>query len=397
MPVACDEAEEGSVDYEDRALNVGVLGSYGGRNLGDEAILTCVLRCLRGLRPVTNIVVFSRDGAHTQQHHAPVAVVSWESMNRVEILKAVAGLDLLILGGGGLLFDRDARRYLQIVSAAQDRRIPTFGYAVGAGPLRDPEDRAIVRATLNRMTDVVVRDQESKLVLERAGVDREITVTADPALLLPRRAFTRDMLMREGVPTDARLVAMSVREPGDAAEHLDSGGYHALLAEVADFLARRLDAHVVFIPMERQDISHSHAVLSKMSFADRGRILNGDYSAGQVLGFMAHVEMAVGMRLHFLIFAALAGVPFLPLPYAGKVFDFATRTGAPALTGVAREQAGLLLAEVDRLWDEYPLRREELRSRISGLRAQSRTTCDRMRAVFEWIEHNNAVPYPATS
>lgn len=52
---------------------------------------------------------------------------------------------------------------------------------------------------------------------------------------------------------------MSVREPGRAAEHLDVHGYHELLAEVSDFVVRRLDAHVVFVPMQRGDIRHSHA------------------------------------------------------------------------------------------------------------------------------------------
>jgi polysaccharide pyruvyl transferase CsaB len=387
---------EALVSDHPRPLTVGVLGSYGGLNVGDEAILTCVQRCLRALRPAAKVVVFTRNGASTDCYYGLSDTVSWEGMSRGQILQVVAGLDLLILGGGGILYDREARRYLQIVGVAQDQRIPTFGYAMGAGPLRDPDDRAVVRATLNRMTDLVVRDEESKLVLEGAGVDRELTVTADPALLLPRRTFTQDMLIREGIPTNARLIAMSVREPGAATEHLDSGSYHALLAEVADFLVRRLDAFVVFIPMERQDISHSHAVLSQMSTADRGRILNGDYPPAHVLGFMDHVDVAVGMRLHFLIFAALAGVPFLPLPYAGKVFDFAQATGAPALTGVAREQAGLLLAEVDRMWDEYPARRDALRSRVAAMRARARATCERCRAVLELVDHNNAAAYPAS-
>jgi polysaccharide pyruvyl transferase WcaK-like protein len=59
-----------------------------------------------------------------------------------------------------MLYDREAR-YLQLVEAAQDLGIATFGFAVGAGPLQDPQDRAIVRTTLNRMTDLIVRDQES--------------------------------------------------------------------------------------------------------------------------------------------------------------------------------------------------------------------------------------------
>jgi hypothetical protein len=187
----------------------------------------------KALCPSARIVLFTRDAEHSECHHGVAETITWEGASRGSIISAVAELDLLILGGGGGLYDREARRYLQLVEAAQERGIGTFGFAVGAGPLQDPEDREIVRTTLNRMTDLVVRDQESKLVLEDVGVDREITVTADPALLLPREEFTQDMLVREGVPTGVRLVAMSVREPGRAAEHLEPAGLGAAVGAAA--------------------------------------------------------------------------------------------------------------------------------------------------------------------
>ncbi|MFK0115629.1 polysaccharide pyruvyl transferase family protein [Streptomyces sp. NPDC090994] len=365
---------------------IGVLGSYGGFNTGDEAILTCVLGCLRAHRPDAHLVVLSRNAEHTRAHHAEAdEVVDWEGVSRNHVLDVLPRLDLLVLGGGGLLFDGEARRYLRLVRAAQDRDVPTFAYAIGAGPLREAEDREAVRTVLADMDDVVVRDEESRLVLEEVGLEREVTVTADPALLLRPEPFTDAMMRDEGVPTDARLVGMSVREPGRAAEALDESDYHALLATVADFLVRRLDAHVVFLPMERHDVRHAHAVLSHMTAPDKGRILHGAYSPGQVLGLMRHLDLAVGMRLHFVIFAALTGVPVLPLPYSGKVFDFARRLGAPALVGVAREQAGLLLAEVDRLWDEYPRREEDLRARMRELTTAARETCVRCGSLLDAV------------
>ncbi|MFD6171072.1 polysaccharide pyruvyl transferase family protein [Streptomyces coeruleorubidus] len=366
---------------------IGVLGSYGGFNIGDESILTCVLHCLRAQRPEARLVVFSRNAEHTRVHHPSAdEVVDWEGVSRDHVLDALTSLDVLVLGGGGLLFDGEARRYLRLVRAAQERGIRTFAYAIGAGPLREADDREAVRNVLADMDDVVVRDEESKLVLEEVGVERDIVVTADPALLLEPEPFTDEMMRHEGVPTDSRLVGMSVREPGRAAEKLDEGDYHALLADVADFLVRRLDAHVVFLPMERHDVRHAHAVLSHMTAPDKGRILHGSYSPGQVLGFMRHLDLAVGMRLHFVIFAALSGLPVLPLPYSGKVFDFARRMGAPALVGVAREQAGLLLAEVDRLWDEYPERREELHSRVRELSTQALETCARCGVLLDEVD-----------
>ena len=60
-------------------------------------------------------------------------------------------------------------------------------------------------------------------------------------------------------------------------------------------------------------------------------------------------------------------MPFLPLPYAGKVFDFAQRVGVPALRGVEREVEGPLLAEVDRLWDERDQRAADTALRVGEL------------------------------
>ncbi len=366
---------------------IGLLGSYGGCNIGDEAILMCVLSCLRAHRPHARLVVFGRNAGHTRAHRPEAdEAVDWEGVPQRPLLDALAGLDLLVLGGGGILYDGEARRYLRLVKAAHERGVPTFAYAVGAGPLSDPDDREAVRTVLPEMTEVVVRDEESRLVLEEVGVEGELTVTADPALLLTPEPFTEQMMRHEGLPLDARLIGMSVREPGRAAEKLDEDGYHALLAEVADFLARRLDAHVVFVPMERQDVRHAHGVLSRMSAPDLGRILHNSYSPGEILGFMSHLDMVVGMRLHVVIFAALAGLPVLPLPYSGKVFDFARRTGAPELVGVDREQAGLLLAEVDRLWDEFPRRQEDLNTRVQELRTLARETCARCGALLDTVD-----------
>jgi hypothetical protein len=64
-----------------------VLGSYGGLNFGDEAILRCVLRCLRGLPPDADVGVFAREGLPTKRHHGPLQTVAWEGVRLRERLR----------------------------------------------------------------------------------------------------------------------------------------------------------------------------------------------------------------------------------------------------------------------------------------------------------------------
>jgi polysaccharide pyruvyl transferase CsaB len=355
---------------------IGILGSYGGLNVGDEAILTSIVTSLRTHSPFAEIVVFTRDAGHTRMHHPVDRVVDARNGRRAAVTEEIAQLDLLVLGGGGLLYDGEARIYLRDVRAAQDRGVPTATYAIGAGPLTLPEDRAAVREAVSAMHLVTVRDEESKGVLEEVGVGVPIDVVADPALLLTPLPFSDATLAAEGVPADTRLIGMSVREPGRAAPNLEVEAYHALLGAVADFMVHRYDSHIVFVPMERSDVQHSHAVLAHMVAADRARVLNGCYPPREVLGLMEHLDFVVGMRLHLLIFAGIAGVPFLPLPYAGKVFDFARATGVPALQGVTRQCIGPLLATLDQLWDDRERQGRQIRARVGRLKPRAESTLD---------------------
>ena len=163
-------------------------------------------------------------------------------------------LDLLILGGGGILYDRDAETYLREVFLAQELGVPVMIYAISAGPLTLPTARQAVQKALNRSNIVTVRDRQGYRLLEDVGVTREIHLTADPAFLLEPGELPIDALKAEGVQFDRHLVGFSVREPGPAAPDIDPEEYYALLANAADFVVERLDADVVFVAMENTDI-----------------------------------------------------------------------------------------------------------------------------------------------
>ena len=353
------------------ARTVGISGSYGGLNLGDEAILTAICAQLRAAVRGVELVVFSRDRHHTAAHHDVDRVVGAREALRDELVNEVARLDLLLLGGGGILFDREAESYLHVPRIAQERGVPTATYAIGVGPLQRPRERQAVAEVLDAMAALTVRDTRTKRLLEEIGVEREIVVTADPALLLEPVDFPEEDLGREGVHKGRPLVGMSIREPGAPADDRARNNYHRLLAHAADFIVDRFDADVLFVPMERQDIRHGHRVIAEMAFVDRAAILRGDYTPGQVLGLMRHLDLAVGMRLHFLIFAGLAQVPVLALPYASKVRSFLEDLGIDPPSEVERH-AGALLASIDRLWDLRDAQSDLLRDRVPKLQERAR-------------------------
>jgi polysaccharide pyruvyl transferase CsaB len=354
---------------------VGITGSYGGLNLGDEAILQSIITQLRKDLPRVEITVFSRDAEDTKRRHAVERAVAVRKLSRAEVLPEVERLDLLILGGGGILYDADARTYLREVSLAREKRVPVMVYAIGAGPLNHAAAQAAVRDNLADATVVTVREKSAHRVLEEAGLHRDVIVTADPALLLKPEPLPRGVLKHEGLEGRRRLIGMSVREPGVAAPDLDEKVYHALLANAADFIVDRYDADVVFVPMERSvlDTQHSHAVIAKMLRAQRATVLKGEYTSGQVLSWMGKFDFALGMRLHFLMFAAIQGTPFVALPYSGKVSGFLEALGLPA-PPLNLVNAGRLIAYLDESWDRRRSMRTQIAQALPALQERARET-----------------------
>src|SRR3546814_8620923 len=92
---------------------IGITGSYVGLNLGDEAILSSAIAQFRAEIPGVEIVVFSRNADHTREHHAVDRVLSPRDALREEIVPEIRRLDLLLLGGGGILYDTEAQCYLR--------------------------------------------------------------------------------------------------------------------------------------------------------------------------------------------------------------------------------------------------------------------------------------------
>jgi polysaccharide pyruvyl transferase CsaB len=353
---------------------VAISGSYGGMNLGDEAILEVILKELRAAVDV-DVVVFSRNAEDTEQRHK-VRAVPIREMHKDDVFEELRKLDLFILGGGGILFDGLVEDVLRDVNWARELGIPVMVYAISVGPLKTPESKQLVVTALNKVDKITVRENEAKRILHDLGIDQEIEVTADPGLLLKPQSFTKEMLKMEGINPDSPLVGFSLREPGPAAPDLNIEQYHAILANAADFMVERFDAQILFVPMEvgdNKDPQHSHAVISKMVNAQRASVLKGEYTSAAVLGLMKHMSFVVGMRLHFLIFAGIQKIPFVPLPYATKVAGLLSDLEMP-MPPITALNVGKLCAFLDRSWDLRERIRKNLEVKVPPLQERARKT-----------------------
>src|SRR5690606_6676387 len=117
---------------------------------------------------------FSRNPEDTLTRHRVERAVPVRKLSRGEVLPEIERLDLLILGGGDILFDAEAGIYLREVPLAQERGVAVMLYAVRARPRQEPAAQRWVSVCLTHADAVTVRERRARQVLEEVGVHREI-------------------------------------------------------------------------------------------------------------------------------------------------------------------------------------------------------------------------------
>lgn len=348
-----------------------VSGYYGFHNAGDEAILCALVRGLRDVCPDIDITVLSADPGHTALAYDVRVVPRTDPRG---IARAMRAADLFISGGGGLLQDvtslASLQYYLGLIVLARALGRPVFIYAQGIGPLRTGLGRFLARTVLNRVQAMTVREAESREMLCSLGVRRPpVEVTADPVLdLVPEEAWRargRELLAGAGV-REGSLAGFSVRPwTGD-------DDYTGALAHAADELVAA-GYQAVFLPFHHPgDLDACRAVTGRMRAP--ALIVEERLGFSELIGICAQLDLAVGMRLHFLVFAALSGVVPVGLPYDPKVRLFLDRLGLPEELRVGRVSSGELSRAVAAALNRREVLGGFLNERMGALRADARRT-----------------------
>lgn len=290
-----------------------ISGYYGFGNTGDEAILTAMISSLRSEIPNIKITVASANPQATETRYGVKTI----PRSVREVRRTLKTTDLFISGGGGLLQDvtsfKSLAYYCLLLMLARLERVPVMIYGQGIGPLRRRLSRFLTRLAVSGCDTIAVRDERSKVLLEEIGVRRDVVVTADPALLLKPAQVAR----LNGIRRPAVGFALRAWQGIDFDK----------VAKAADEIAERLGGTAVFIPFhDGRDTSVAEQIAGRMK--SQALVVSDAELPAEVLGLVGELDVLVGMRLHSTIFAAISGVPFVPISYDPKLEEFAFSIGA---------------------------------------------------------------------
>lgn len=364
------------------ANSIYLIGWYGRDNLGDEAILAGLVAELRRQDAGIEITARSFDAPETARRYGIEAASAniieppfrwwgprtWAATARE--CAAILAADVVALGGGGLLVDcgrGSVYNYLFPIRLAQMLGRRTGAIGVGAEHLVEKESIEMTRRVLSGMDFLSTRDAKSAELLKSIGVQRDISLVADPALLVPSRNGAP-----AGGPRRILYVPCAYRGP---AERLDAWGRNC--RELTNALAALEGASVTvaaFSPSEKAFIDEHLRKGCEAVAAFHPSVPSPQEAARLV----AQSTVVVGEKLHSLILAAAAGVPFVALAYMDKVEEFARTVGCGDL--VIRSRHGLWDGatsapsprEVAAMAEQAMLRRDEISATCAARVAELR-------------------------
>ena len=302
-------------------MKILLAGYFGSSNLGDEAILEALLSGIRKEYPDADITVLSAEPSETSAVHH---VRSIHKYSFLRIIKALRNADAFILGGGGLIQDstsgRSLRYYLFLISLAKHFGKKVILLGQGIGPVRNKKR---LKKALSGVDLITVRDEDSLKFLTDIGVKaKKIVLSADLTFLLPApsKEAGKKLLELEGiVKGGSRLVGISVREAVGGAK-ISEEEYRALAA-MCDHLINEMDLQPVFLIFNYpDDLETSSRVMEHMK--DPAHVVLRRCSPAEMLAVISNMDALIGMRLHSLIFSAIAKVPSFGLSYDPKVAVF---------------------------------------------------------------------------
>lgn len=353
-------------------VTVTILGYHGKHNVGDDAILSQMISDLRSCYRGIRVNVISYDPIDTQTKFCVRAV---HIKNIPKVLCAIFSSQLLILGGGGFWFDRlDALAYsLMCVIMAKIARKKTMFYAGGSELITKPIASIGVRILFRLFDGRTVRDSESACILTKAGVRGNLSVTADPVVNLKKQDILRSISFSNEIANFAdsgHLIGVSLVTENDDPRFFSIATH---FPKIIDYCTVQLGAYVILAPLCRPqgDFTVAQRVLEAVACPQKVIIIEPQ-TPHELVALASHFTLAIGMRYHFLLLSALAGVPFGSISRSPKVSALTIDLGQKEIGSVGYISETAMLSKVDDLWLQRERFKAVLRERLDSLRQRER-------------------------
>jgi|GEM_PF-6826748 len=360
-------------------MDIGVIGSYGGASIGDEAILNGLLLALNevcddnnlSIRIFTSNVRNTSSAVDFKNLGSKICVINWttgeDDLEKTQITTSenfavkkkfgrnlydfilkkfpsgslflekyyrrtsgkyiikpglFENIDTLIFGGGQILMDLFPKWILilnELINEARKYKVKVYFMGVGAGPIDYFYSKKIIERIVSEYY-VSTRDANSSSLLEKM-YNKKIFINTDLAFGLfqeKKEIMEREAVGVSVIPYHSRYIRNIANRNEDSYEN-----YKINAAKIFDNFIDKSKEHLIFFATNfPTDIRAAKEIISLMNNKTKASIINNRLSVDQLLDFCKSRQFIIGTRLHSLILSSCAGTDFYALNYQPKVNAF---------------------------------------------------------------------------
>lgn len=288
-----------------------MLGYYGYKNSGDDALLLSIIQQLKNEDRNIKIKVLSNNPQETERIYN---VRATDRNNIFSLIKEIKSAKMLLVGGGTLIQDSTSTKsliyYLVVILIALLFNKKVMLYANGIGPVSD-KNKKLTKIILNRVNTITLREEMSSEELKRIGVTKpEIILTADSVFGMEYSITPIQELENKN------YLIVSVRNSKLLEESFCSD-----IASVLDELYEKYKIMTVFVPFQKNnDTKITEEIIKNMS--SPSQIFDSESDISKLMWLFENAKACIGMRLHSLIYSVISKTPCVGLVYDPKVRAF---------------------------------------------------------------------------
>lgn len=297
-----------------------IIGGYGCRNYGDEAILAGILEKIKMKENSPVIEVLAHDPREIMKFHH-VKGISLQKL----LLHFWSYNQLLI--GGGTIFRKDMRLRAQLLPCfalvAKLFRKEVLFYSLGIDRDTPSLARFFLVHAMNISDLVSVREKDSAKILRDWGVRKDIQIIKDPAIDLEKELLTEEQLLALHIDPKKKKIGVSLRnlhalrdvphleEFVSLFKKLTNDGYQVIFFPFCSIPFNPVENDLLLGEYLEKRVGHPHFILLKDELSPRA-----------LKGLVFHMDIMLAMRLHAMIFAVSTKTPLIGLSYSQKCDSF---------------------------------------------------------------------------
>lgn len=407
-------------------MRIAITGSFGWKDIGDEAMLTEDLRYLDQVMklPRESVILIGADPGYISSYHnhpgencfashdflfspqpRTEQFLGYRDLIRRKIkegLKAsnssatnlpsrasliLDGCDAALITGGGTVNARDSKGWSlknmhAHVKAFQSNGIPIFmsGQTIGPLGLYQEHDR-LAKEIVESVDVLTTRDDiYSRRYLEIIGAEtKELIETFDDAYTLEWNDAELPDETQHFLDSGSAVAVNITQYTADTADK------RAYMARLIEFIFKELDHNVILLSHAPWDYAHLHVIRDQVANIAKDRVHlpdTRDWQGAQLKKVIASCKAAIGGRYHFIVFAGTSDTPFVGM--AGNHYSYVKQDGFARPLGLS----DFILTEKE-TWD-FEFTTSRLREAISqelDLRLRFQFPSVSMQRFGAWLEN----------